>query len=361
MSERDNWLRLAALNETARRKNRLLEQFDSPAALFGAGAAGWREAGIDEGHAARLAEAARADVSAEAARLDGLGVELVSRDDPRYPPLLAEIDDPPPSFFLRGRLPEPHRTCVALVGTRNTSPYGELVAEQIAAALATAGIGIVSGAARGIDSAAQEAALRVGGYTLGVLGCGLDVVFPRNSKRLYERLAEDGGLLSEFRLGTEPLAHHFPIRNRIISGLCRAVVVVQAPSKSGALITAQLALEQGREVLAVPGNITDARQDGCHELIREGATLCRGADDVLTALNLEVREAEERRPAPAQLPELSAAESTVVKAIGLEPLTIDDLIEATGFATPEVQSALITLELKQVVRRLPGNRFVRAT
>lgn len=357
------WLKLAALNETARAKNELLARFGEAQALWAAGRAGWAAAGLDAGRQERLAEVAGTSQETAAAELERHGVALIARDDPLYPPLLAEIDDPPPSFFLRGHLPEPHRTCVAIVGTRNASPYGELLAERIAGDLAQAGLGIVSGAATGIDCAAQEAALRVGGYTIGVLGCGLDRVFPAGAKRLYERLAADGGLLSEYRLGTQPLAHHFPVRNRIISGLSRAVVVIQAPRTSGALITARLAMEQGREVLAVPGNVTDARQDGCHELIRDGAVLCRDADDVLAALNFERRGAggAGSRPADAELPTLSEHEAAVLQPIGLEPRTIDDLIEATGFATPEVQSALVTLELKSIVRRLPGNRFVRAT
>lgn len=367
------WLRLAALNVSTRRRARLLQQFGSPDALFGADSQQWAAAGLDAGAQAQVQRAARLDVRRDLEQLADLEVDLIPRTSPRYPPLLASIDDPPAVLFVRGALPEPGRPCVALVGTRRASPYGELVAEELGRDLAAAGLGVISGMAAGIDSAAHHGALRAKGCTAGILGCGVDVVFPKSNAALAQQLAAAGALVSEFPLGTSPRGWHFPLRNRIISGMSQALVVVQAPQESGALITARLAAEQNREVLAVPGNITDRRQAGCHELIRDGATLVRGVDDILAVLNLERLPATapteapvsgyEVRPLaqPAPLPPLSGAEAAVAGALGLVPVAIDDLIDATRLPTPEVQSALVMLELKQVARRLPGNRFVRTT
>jgi len=368
------WLRLAALDLSARRRHRLLQAFGGAEALFAAAPEAWRAAGVDDGARVQLQRAARLDVRRDLDRLADLAVDLVPWGDPRYPPLLASIDDPPVVLFVRGRLPEPNRACVAMVGTRRASPYGELVAEDLARGLAEVGIGVISGMAAGIDSAAHHGALRARGYTAGVLGCGVDVVFPKSNVALAERLAAGGALVSEFPLGASPRAWHFPLRNRIISGLSRALVVVQAPTDSGALITARLATEQNREVLAVPGNITDTRQAGCHALLRDGATLVRGVDDILEVLGLERAAAADLAaepavgtrpvtpaPEPQPLPPLTPAESAVAGVLGLVPVAIDDIIDGTRLPTPEVQSALVTLELKQVARRLPGNRFVRAT
>ena len=355
------WLRFAALNETARLKNRLLEACGEPVAVFEADAthwAGWRNG---EALAQRLQLGARQDVTRDLEKLESLGIDLVPRGDPRYPPLLAAIDDPPPLLFVRGSLPVAGLPCVALVGTRHTSPYGELVAEQLAKELADAGAGVISGMAQGIDAAAHEGALQAGGYTGAVLGTGADKPYPAANKALYQRLVEDGAVISEFALGTTPQAWHFPVRNRVISGLCHAVVVVQAPCRSGALITARLAMEQNREVLAVPGSITDGRQAGCHELIRDGALLVRDVDDILSVLRLAPGGHSSRAEPAAPPPALSGDEGTVAGALGLTPSSIDDLIEKTGLATPSVQAALVTLELKGVAKRLPGNQFVRVT
>ncbi|MBI5834512.1 MAG: DNA-protecting protein DprA [Armatimonadetes bacterium] len=366
---RSAWLRLAALPVSARRRSRLLDSFGSPEALFEASGEQWRQAGLDDGLQSQLRTAGRLDVRRDLDRLDSLDVDLVVRDDPRYPLQLAAIDDPPVLLFVRGRLPDLNQPCVALVGTRRVNAYGSLVAEQLGRELAGLGIGVISGLAAGIDSAAHKGALRAGdgGYTAGVLGTGVDRIFPASHVELAEQVAARGGLISEFRLGESPLAWHFPLRNRIISGLSRAVVVVQAPLRSGALITARLATEQGREVLAVPGLITDARQEGCHALIRDGAGLVRDVDDILASLNL--RRAEEGDtldfggppPAPAPAVKLSDDEQRVIETLGLTPVCVDDVIEGSRLSTPEVQSALVTLELAGLVVRLPGNRFVRAT
>ena len=389
-----DWLRFAALAASARRKARLLAHFGQPEALFAAGPKLWTAAGLDAPLQAGLRAAARLDVARDLDRCAELGVGLLVRGQPDFPPLLAAIDDAPALLLVRGRPPALGQPLVAMVGTRRASAYGELLAETLARDLAALGVGIVSGLAAGIDTSAHHGALRGGGYTAAVLGTGVDQVYPKTNAALAERVAAEGGLLSEFPLGTGPRGWHFPLRNRIISGLCRALVVVQAPRDSGALITARLAAEQNREVLAVPGNVTDTRCAGCHALIRDGAILCRDADDVLAAIGLQrlppaaaavqlplPLDSDPAQPAlpldsapglppalraapaaaPGPLPALSGPEAAVAAALGLVPLGIDDIIETTGLATPEVQSALVTLELKLVARRLPGNRFLRAT
>ncbi len=357
------WLRLAALNETAHRKNSLLAHFGSPAALFEAEDAAWQGLRHPDGLRERVRQGGRREVTAWLARLEAGEFSLLARPDAAYPPLLATIPDPPPVLFVRGQPPVASQPAVALVGTRRCSPYGNLVAEDLAKGLVAAGVAVVSGLAAGIDAAAHCGALRAGGVTVAVLGTGIDKPYPAQNQALYQRLVTEGGVISEFPPGTPPRVWHFPMRNRIISGLCRAVVVVQAPLSSGALITARHALEQNREVLAVPGNITETRQAGCHELLRDGARLVRGVDDILEAIPDVLAPvpvpAASARPAPAAV--LDESEGRVAAALGLAPLSIDDLIEQTGMATPEVQSALVTLELKLVARRLPGNRFVRAT
>jgi len=359
--QRVAWLRFAALNETARLKNRMLDAHGDPVAVFEAPGTAWSEWRQGQALAERLQLGARRDVARELDLLDALGITLLTRGAPNYPPLLASIDDPPPLLFVRGELRAASLPCVALVGTRHTSPYGELVAEQLARDLADAGVAVISGMAQGVDTAAHEGALQAGGHTAAVLGTGVDRPYPASSKALYQRLCESGAVVSEFCLGTTPQAWHFPVRNRIISGLCRGVVVVQAPSKSGALITAQLAMEQNREVMAVPGNITEGRQSGCHELIRDGAALVRGVDDILAALRLPSGPGGQAAATAAPPPTLDGDEGVVAGALGLTPSSIDDLIEKTGLATPSVQAALVTLELKGVARRLPGNQFVRVT
>lgn len=356
---------------SARRRARLLDAFGSPEALFAATADACRAAGLDDGLQSQVRAASRLDTRRDLDRLDALNIDLVTRDDPRFPPLLAAIDDPPVLLFVRGRLPDADQPCVALVGTRRVNAYGSLVAETLARELAGLGLGVISGLAAGIDSAAHKGALRGAaagtGYTAGVLGTGVDRIFPSSHVELAEQVAARGGLISEFALGESPLRWHFPLRNRIISGLSRAVVVVQAPMRSGALITARLATEQGREVLAVPGLITDARHEGCHALIRDGAGLVREVDDILAAIGL--RRADEgdtldfgaEPPRPTPIANLSDDERCVLDTLGLTPVCVDDVIEGSRLATPEVQSALVTLELAGLVQRLPGNRFVRAT
>lgn len=321
-------------------------------------------------------------ILADCQRLD---IQLLTFSDAAYPGRLKNIYDPPALLYCKGRLPLlDDLLCVAAVGTRDCTPYGVACAEKLGFGLASGGAAVVSGLAKGIDAAAIRGALRAGGVTVGVVGNGLDVYYPHESRYLYEDVASAGVLLSEYPPGTEPASGHFPVRNRIISGLSLAALVVEAPEKSGALITAATALEQGRDVFAVPGPIDAPASVGCNRLIRDGAGLVSDASDILReyegrfALNLkESREQPETlgyqaRTAPEPKPvaptlslrhsdaELTDDQIAVLKALSdTEPIQVDDLTELVEIPTRRVLSALTVLEIDQYVAQHPGKRYTR--
>jgi DNA processing protein len=288
--------------------------------------------------------------SAQLARAAAAGECALAMSDASYPALLAAIPDPPAVLWLRGRPEALAAPAIALVGSRAATPYGLAMARQLAAHLAGAGATIVSGLARGIDSAAHTAALAAAGRTVGVLGSGIDRIYPAEHRDLAREIEDRGAVVSEFPIGVPPLAHHFPLRNRIISGLSLAVVVVEAPEKSGALITAAAALEQGRDVLVVPGPAAGARNRGGHLLIRDGAKIVESADDILaeTAGGWSVGRAQ-TLGAPAetgQLPEMT-------------DFSVDDVTERTGEPPGVVLARLLDLELCGRIQRVGGGRFTR--
>ena len=321
-------------------------------------------------------------ILADCQRLD---IRLLPLSDAAYPGRLKNIYDPPALLYCKGRLPLlDDLLCVAVVGTRDCTPYGVACAEKLGFGLASGGAAVVSGLAKGIDAAAIRGALRAGGVTVGVVGNGLDVYYPYESRYLYEDVASAGILLSEYPPGTEPASGHFPVRNRIISGLSLAALVVEAPEKSGALITAATALEQGRDVFAVPGPIDAPASVGCNCLIRDGAGLVSDASDILReyegrfVLNLkESREQPETlgyqarmAPEPKSVaPTLSLRHSdaeltddqiAVLKALSdTEPMQVDDLTELVEIPTRRVLSALTVLEIDQYVAQHPGKRYTR--
>ena len=321
-------------------------------------------------------------ILADCQRLD---IRLLPLSDAAYPGRLKNIYDPPALLYCKGRLPLlDDLLCVAVVGTRDCTPYGVACAEKLGFGLASGGAAVVSGLAKGIDAAAIRGALRAGGVTVGVVGNGLDVYYPYESRYLYEDVASAGILLSEYPPGTEPASGHFPVRNRIISGLSLAALVVEAPEKSGALITAATALEQGRDVFAVPGPIDAPASVGCNCLIRDGAGLVSDASDILReyegrfVLNLkESREQPETlgyqaRMAPEPKPvaptlslrhsdaELTDDQIAILKALSdTEPMQVDDLTELVEIPTRRVLSALTVLEIDQYVAQHPGKRYTR--
>jgi DNA processing protein len=285
------------------------------------------------------------------AKAAAAGESPLTLPDARYPALLAAIPDPPPVLWLRGQLDALTSPGIALVGSRAATPYGLAMARQLAGQLATAGATIVSGLARGIDSAAHVAALAAGGRTVGVLGCGLDRVYPPEHRDLVLEMQDRGAVVSEFPIGVPPLAHHFPLRNRIISGLSLAVVVVEAPEKSGALITAAAALEQGRDVMVVPGPAAGGRNRGGHLLIRDGAKVVESADDILTEAGAgwsrpDAATVATRNPNIGQLPDMT-------------DFSIDDVTERTGEPPGVVLARLLELELAGQIQRVGGGRFAR--
>ena len=315
-----------------------------------------------------------------------LGLRILTIQDAEYPGRLQNIYDPPCLLYVKGRLPAIDETAaVAVVGTRDCTPYGVACAEKLGYGLASGGAVVGSGLAKDIDAAASRGALRAGGVTVGVVGNGLDVHYPYESRYLYEDIAAAGALLSEYPPGTEPAGNHFPARNRIISGLSLATLVVEAPERSGALITAETALEQGRDVFAVPGPIDAPASVGCNRLIRDGAGLVSDAWDILreyagrfpeklkqdeareqpAVLGYQARQKAEPKPVPPSLDlnksSLTDDQLNLLRAMSdEEPALVDDLIEQTGIPTRRVLSALTLLEMEQLVTQHSGKRYTRA-
>src|SRR3989449_6905208 len=292
-----------------------------------------------------------------------LGVRIVDITDLAYPPLLREIFDPPIVLYLRGKKWNAELPQLAIVGTRRPTGYGLNCAERLAEDLAARGLAITSGLARGLDAAAHRGALRAG-ITYAVFGSGLDFVYPKENRKLADFVIENGAIISEFPLGTPPSPQNFPIRNRIIAGMSLGVTVVEAAEYSGSLITVRLALESGREIFAVPGNITSANSFGPHVLIRQGAKLVAGWQDVVEELPHPIRE-KILAPLVAQMqaapqPPLDGAEAKVWKALSLQEATsIDTLLAKLPLSTSEVYSALLALETAEHVRQLPGKKYIR--
>lgn len=296
------------------------------------------------------------DLDIELARLEKAGVNYVTYKDSLYPELLRTIFDPPPGIFVRGSLKNDN-PAVAIVGSRKPTPYGLAVAEQMAEEVARAGVTVVSGMARGIDSGAHRGALKAGGLTFAVLGCGLDVVYPKENRRLMEDIASSGAVISEFPLGSLPEAWHFPVRNRIISGLSSAILIVEAGERSGALITADCALEQGRDVMAVPGSISSSLSKGPNRLIKQGARLVEKAEDILEEIGVGLLFKTEARKAPP-FPRLTGGEEQIYRLLSHDPINLEELISVTGLPAQEVLAAIMFLEIKGLVRQLPGRLYV---
>ncbi|HUL43226.1 MAG TPA: DNA-processing protein DprA [Bacteroidota bacterium] len=296
-------------------------------------------------------------------RLNKAGGTMVSFWDKRYPELLRKIYDPPTFYYLRGNIADADTYALALVGTRSPSRYGTAIAEKLSRECASLGITVVSGLARGVDTAAHQAALNASGRTIAVIGSGIDVCYPPENRALIERLVVNGALLSEYEMGAKPDAVNFPRRNRIISGLSLGTIVIETDLDGGAMITANMALDQNREVFAVPGNITSRKSRGCHALIRDGkAKLVETMDDIIAELSCKLRPLLKNTPAavpkkPAQ--GLSLFERTVYDLLSDEPLHIATIAERSRMAIPDLLVYLLALEFKGIVRQIPGKMFLR--
>jgi DNA processing protein len=286
-------------------------------------------------------------------------VELLPWTHERYPALLREIADPPSALYVRGTLEPADRAAVAVVGTRQASSYGREVAAKLSGDLTRAGVSVVSGMAVGIDSAAHRGALAAGGRTLAVLGCGIDIPYPAVNARLRDEIVAGGALVSEYPMGSGPEPWRFPARNRIVSGLSLGTLVVEGDIKSGALITAEFALEQGREVFAVPGDIRSGRTRGPHRLIQEGAKLVHEVEDILTELRIVMPVAVTPSAPDRDDVSLTEAEGQVLKVLSSQRRHVDEVIAESGLTAAQASAALLMLEVKALVRRLAGNAYVR--
>ncbi len=363
MAERQYWVGFNLVPGVGpARVRQLLERFGALSKAWDAPASDLAGAGLDRRTLNNFIEARhRLDLGAELDRLDKLGIAVLTWEDDIYPPLLAklrEIDQAPPVLYMRGTLVEADEWALAVVGTRSISPYGRQVTRQLVADLASSGLTIVSGLARGVDAEAHRAALDTGGRTIAVLGCGLDTIYPPEHQQLAAQIAQHGALISPFPLETPPERKNFAPRNGVLSGLARGVLVTEAGLKSGAMLTAGAALEQGREVFAVPGNITAPGSSGTNRLIQDGAHPVLTAQDILEILNVEhIMQYSEAR---ASLPHLGEAEQRVLDELSAEPLHIDELSRQCGLAVAQVSSALTMLELKGMVYQVGPLTYVRA-
>nr|WP_303652815.1 DNA-processing protein DprA [Paludisphaera mucosa] len=345
----------------------LLDHFGTPAKVLDAPASQLRDVpGIGPKLADRIKHARiDNDPDRELDECRRHGVSLIARGDDRYPPPLDEIPDPPALLYVKGTMEARDQLAIAVVGSRRCTPYGMRTAERLATSLARTGFTIVSGLARGIDAAAHRGALKAGGRTIAVLGNGLSAIYPPEHEELAaEIVAGHGVLMSELPMTQGPLAGLFPQRNRVISGLCLGVIVVEAAPRSGSLSTAHHAMEQNREVFAVPGPVDSLASRGCHRLIRDGARLVETVDDVMEELGPLVREIRRApdEPAvrhPAELV-LTDQERSLLGHLDDSPNGVDVLIGLTGLTASQVMATLSVLELKRMVRRLPGHQFVRA-
>lgn len=304
------------------------------------------------------------DLAREEDRLAKAGATFITTRDVGYPKLLKEINDPPIGLYRKGAYLF-EQPCIAIVGSRRTTLYGQSVARKLGAQLAQLGFCVVSGLARGIDTAAHEGALSVGGKTAAVLGCGIDIVYPPENLELYRRIVETGAVLSEFPFGRKADRQTFPMRNRVVSGICEGVVVVESDSSGGAMITARFAGEQGRLIFAVPGRIDQATSNGCHQLIRDGATLLMSVDDILNEMNYldglrprAIATAGETSVLEQLLPQLDEPERKVIAVFsGGALLGVDALTSATGLGPAVVSAALMGLELKKLVSKRADGTF----
>lgn len=408
------WLRLAFSGLPAGRCRQALERWGGPEELLDAVLEGnpalASTPGLTDRAIERLKEAANRDLKRPLEALETHAIRILTLDHPEYPAALKAIPDPPPYLFVRGAFLPQDDISVAIVGTRQVTEYGKGLAHRFAADLARRDITVVSGLARGVDTAAHRGALDGGGRTIAVTACGLDIVYPSDNRGLMLEIEERGAVISEWAPTTNPEAWHFPARNRIIAGLSAGVVVAEAAEKSGALITADYALEQGREVFAIPGNVHKSQSRGPHNLIKAGAAaLIDCVDDIVIALNsrslpfdremeaagrpaatgeaaaprkaagktrqpkatgtaapeatgtaLQLPLSTALEPAPvAPRPQLSPAENRLWLVLDVEPRHIDDIAAEAGFTSAEANAALVLLELKGGARRLPGNLFAR--
>ena len=358
---------LIALNMVAHvgpvRLRQLLERFGDPVSVLTAKKSALLGVnGISEVTAEAISTwESTVDLSGELKRISDFECQILVQTDENYPELLRQIYDPPIVLYVKGTLSPRDKNSVALVGSRMTTSYGMNVGRKLAYQLAYMGVTVVSGGARGIDTAAHQGALSAKGRTVAVLGTGINQVFPAENGPLFEKIVANGALITQFPFNRPADKQSFPIRNRIVAGMTLGTVVVEANLTSGALITANFAVEYGRQVFAVPGPIDSPRSKGCHDLIKKGAKLCEGAEDIVTELEYLFPTSNKPPSGGAQLPGLTLSENEklVYESLGAEELFTDDVIAKTGLPASTVSVALLTLEMKKLIKQLPGKVFVR--
>jgi DNA processing protein len=365
----ESWLRLRAIDGVGDLMEvRLVRAWHSPDAVLRAS----RDELIQRGCSSQLADAIRRgpdrsacqSIERELKAIEREGIEVRSLLDSAYPVRLKMIADPPPLLYITGTLIEQDELAIAIVGARRATAAGCAVTEELSHDLAEAGLTVVSGLARGVDAAAHRGALAAQGRTIAVLGCGIDRTYPPEHERLRRQIEEQGAILSEVPLGAPPHSHHFPRRNRIISGLSMGVIVTEAAIGSGSLITARLAAEQGREVFAVPGFVKEDTSRGTNALLKEGAALIERAQDVIEvvlpqlepALRLRLQPSREKKEPHDRL---GNEEQLVYDALSYDPRTVDDVIVSTGLSVSVVMASLLSLELRRRVKQLPGQRYLQ--
>ncbi|MBM3832326.1 MAG: DNA-protecting protein DprA [Verrucomicrobia bacterium] len=347
------------------RVRQLLEHFGEAPAILGASRQRLLQVrGIGEETAEAIVHWEKSiDLKGELQRINDFECHILIQGDEAYPELLRQIYDPPIVLYVKGKLTPKDKNAVALVGSRMTTHYGVEVARKLAYQLAYVGVTVVSGGARGIDTAAHQGALSAKGRTVAVLGTGINIVFPSENADLFERITASGAVVTQFPFNRAADKQTFPIRNRIVAGMTLGTVVVEANLTSGALITSGMAVDYGRQVFAVPGRIDSPRSKGCHELIKKGAKLCEGAEDILSEFEY-LFPSTNRAPTPDQtgvLPALALSENEqkVFDVLAADELSIDDVIRRCGMSSSAVSVALLSLEMKRVIKQLPGKLFVR--
>lgn len=359
MDDLDAWLILNESGLPGKRQRTLVEAFGPAVAVLAADDSALAATeGIRRDAVQRLRDAvATLDVGRLRDDMRDRGVTLVPITAPEYPGLLRETPDAPAALFVQGTLGRRDEMAVAIVGTRECTPYGLATARKLAFDLARRGFTIVSGMARGVDAAAHEGALEAGGRTVAVMASGMDITYPADHADLRRRIADCGAVITEHAFGVPPLREHFPNRNRIIAGLTLGTLVVEAPAKSGAMITAGLAGEYGREVFAIPGSIDSPVSRGCHRLIKDGARLVEVAEDVVDGLGILLEAVPTERPRTDVT--VSGDEQAVLDALSYQPRHVDAVVADSGLAAAAVSAALMMLEIKGLIRRFPGNAYVR--
>lgn len=357
------WLRLNAVAFAPHRLHALLDAYaGDPAALFADGRHEWsaRLPHLNEKRLAHLTDIRTRDLTRDLAALEKSGARMVTVQDETYPANLRPLPDAPPVLFVRGELIREDKFSLAIVGSRRATNYGLTLAHRFARELTAHGLAVVSGGARGVDTSAHRGAIEAGGRTLTFLGCGVDVHYPSENRRLFDEIADGhGAVLSEFPMGTQPEPWRFPARNRLISGCSLGVLVIESPADSGSLITAREAGEQGREVFAIPGPIGLGHNSGCHKLIQDGAKLVETVDDILGELGVLTLRQPGTSPAPIPGPPLPPEQRKILDLLTLQPRQVEGMIQESGLTPPQVMGILTLLEMRGLAKRVPGNAFVR--